>query len=323
MIFIARKARIICIPDSRKKDKVPTPLLGGCALFLSIGIVLYAYRPLSDQMFSILIGATIIFLLGAIDDIWKLSSLVRLAGQLLASGIVMANGIIISFMPDTIVGNIGAVVITLVWILGIVNATNFADGLDGLATGIALIAGIFFFLIPLHLGQYQVCLLAAVLIGSCGGFLIFNFKPAKIYLGDGGSTLVGFLLACLALYGGWSDRGPFVALGIPVLILGVLIYDMIYITVSRIRRGTVKNFRQWLDHRGQDHLHHRLMNLSFSERYAVLFIYLLSIILGMSALAIENSRTSYHVVATLIQAFLIFIVITILMLTGRKLTRNA
>lgn len=315
---IARRFKILDQPVYPKLHLLPTPLLGGVAVYIAFITVALIYGPLPKETLSIIIGATIILVLGTIDDIYPLSSAVRLLGQVAASLIVISSGLIVSFMPNTLWGNTLAVIFTLIWILGIVNATNFSDGADGLAMGFAVIASVFFFLITLHLEQFHITLLISILIGSGMGFLIFNFKPAKIYLGDGGSTFVGFLLACIALYGEWSSWGAIIALGIPVLILGVLIFDMIYITCSRIRNGNVRNIKEWLDYRARDHFHHRLINLGFREEEAVVFIYITCMILGLSALVIENARISYPVVILLIQAVLIFIHITILMLMGRR-----
>lgn len=318
LIFIANKFQILDRPIARKTQKKPIPLLGGVVIYLSFVTVYLIYNHWSIQTKSILVGGTIILFLGIIDDIRPLSSTMRLFGQIVASFIVMSTGLIVSFMPDTIWGNVIATIITLIWILGIINATNFVDGIDGLATGFVIIVSIFFLLITLHLGQFYMTLMTAILIGSCLGFLVFNFKPAKIYLGDGGSTFLGFMLACFALYGEWSFRGPIIALGIPVLILGVLIFDMVYITISRIRNGHVHNFREWLDYTGRDHFHHRLINLGFKEQDAVIFIYITSIILGLSALVLENAKASYLVLLMIVQATLIFVSISILMLRGRK-----
>ncbi len=253
----------------------------------------------------------------------SLSSEVRLIAQLGVSLYVAFSGLMVSFMPDHWWGNLLAIAITVSWIIGIINATNFIDGVDGLATGMAVIAAGFFFLITLHLQQYHVALIAAVLLGCGLGFLIFNFKPAKIILGDGGSTFIGFVLACIALYGGWSSWGPIIALGIPILILGVLIFDVIYITISRIKNGQVRTFKEWLDYHGRDHFHHRLMNIGFKEHEAVLFIYMITVVLGLSALVIEHARISYPVVILLIQASLIFLIISILMLVGREIVEES
>jgi len=318
-ILTANRFNIVDKPIARKTQNKAIPLLGGVVIYLAFVTVYLIYNHWSIQTKSILIGGTIILFLGTMDDIYPLSSTIRLFGQIVASFIVMSAGLIVSFMPDTIWGNAIAAIITLIWILGIINATNFVDGVDGLASGFVIIASMFFLLITLHLGQFYMTLMASILIGGCIGFLVFNFKPAKIYLGDGGSTFLGFMLACFALYGEWSFRGPIIALGIPVLILGVLIFDMIYITISRIRNGNVRSFREWLDYTGRDHFHHRLINLGFKERDAVIFIYITSIILGLSALVLENAKASYLVVLMMSQATLIFISISILMLMGRKI----
>ena len=320
---LAQHFGIVDKSNDFKKAVGPIPLLGGLGVFLAFLITIFFFKPWSPQIQAIVTASSIIVLIGTLDDIRPLSSGVRLVGQILASSIVMVAGMKVSFMPHTWWGEGLAVFITLFWILGIVNATNFVDGVDGLAAGFTVIAGSFFFLITLHLGQHGPALVAAILAGCGAGFLVFNFKPAKIYLGDGGSTLMGFLLACLALYGGWSNWGPVIALGIPVMILGVLIFDMIYITISRIKNGHVRNFKQWLDYRGHDHFHHRLIHLGFKEEEAVIFIYSTSIILGLSALVIENAHVSYPVVVLLIQATMIFINITILMLIGRQIEADA
>ena len=317
---IARKFNLLEYHTFPKEKKMPTPYIGGVAIYLTFLTVLCFYQPWTTQTKGILLGGTIIWIMGTIDDIRPLTSTLRLVGQLIASGIVISSGLVVSFMPDTVWGNALALVITTVWIIGIINATNFIDGVDGLATGCVVLAAGFFFLITLHLEQHSVAILASILAGCGLGFLIFNFAPSKIILGDGGSTFMGFVLACLALYGGWSNWGPIIALGIPVLILGILIFDVIYITISRIKNGQVRTVRQWLDYHGHDHLHHRLMHMGFKEKEAVIFIYLIAIVLGLGALVIEHARVSYPVVLLLIQATLIFLIISILMLVGRETT---
>jgi UDP-GlcNAc:undecaprenyl-phosphate GlcNAc-1-phosphate transferase len=317
-MFLARKFSILDKWPEPEDRAQPVPLLGGSAIFISFVLIMFLHYPWPPRTASILIGGGIIFVLGTVDDIRPLSSTVRLIGQVAASFIVMSSGLVVSFLPDMPGGFVLEILITLFWIIGIINAANFVDGVDGLAAGFAAIASVFFFLITLHLGQYHVSLLASVLIGCGAGFLVFNFKPAKIYLGDGGSTFLGFLLASFAVYGEWSGRGPVIALGIPALVLGVLIFDMIYITISRIQNGRVRNFREWLDYRGKDHFHHRLMLIGFKEEETVVFIYLISIILGLSALVLENVRVSYPVILLMMQAALIFFVVIMLMRVGRE-----
>ncbi|NTV29087.1 MAG: undecaprenyl/decaprenyl-phosphate alpha-N-acetylglucosaminyl 1-phosphate transferase [Candidatus Omnitrophica bacterium] len=322
MIFIAFRFNILDIPNERKMHTSPVPRLGGLGILLGFWLVALLNLPWTREFTAVLIGGTIIAVMGIVDDIRPLSSRIRLVGQLLASGIVMWSGLIVSFMPRTWWGQAIAVVITLVWILGIVNALNFADGLDGLASGISCISAVFFFLMAVYLRQLDVALVAALTAGCCLGFLIWNFKPAKIYLGDGGSTFLGFLLACIALYGGWSNDGFIVALGIPTVILGVLIFDMIYITIARVKNGKVRTVQQWLDYTAKDHFHHRLMSMGFSDVRAVFFIYLVCIILGLNVLVLEKLRNPLGVSILFIHALLIFVVIFLLMRVGHELREN-
>ena len=321
-IILAKKTGCVKNPAFPKHRIAEMPLLGGVAIYLVMLIVSLFHWPWSIEMQSIFLGAFILLIIGTIDDVYPLSSSIRLFGQIVASLIIMSSGLIVSFMPGNWWGTIIAVIITFIWILGIVNATNFFDGADGLTAGMSGFACVFFFLITLVSKQYQMALVTAILCGCCMGFLIFNYKPAKIYLGDGGSTTLGFFLASFALYGGWSSKGLFVALGIPVLILGVLIFDMIYITVSRIKNKKVRNLKEWLDYRGRDHFHHRLMNLGLKEAESVSFIYIVCIILGLSSLVLEHTKYSFPIIISIIQAALMFVIITILMLAGRKLSKS-
>lgn len=319
MIRLALKARIVDMPAARKIHKQPMPLLGGFGIFIAFFVTTVLFTDMSEQIRCILIGSGTMFLMGTLDDMYSLSSKVRLFGQLVASLIVISSGLMINFAQQGgwLFFDIG---LTLFWIIGIINAFNFMDGMDGLATGIAMIVSGEFLMALLTGGQQNVLMLAAILMGGTMAFLFYNFKPAKIYLGDGGSTFLGFLLACLALLGEWSDKGPLIAFGVPALIFGVLIFDMIYITISRVRNGLVHNLQEWLDYTGKDHFHHRLVHMGFSERQAVIFIYLKFIILGLSAAVLRSTRNVNHVMVLLAQAVFIFSGVSALMLAGRNLT---
>ncbi|MFH0754308.1 MAG: MraY family glycosyltransferase [Candidatus Omnitrophota bacterium] len=319
MIALARKYGVLDMPNERKIHTKPVPRLGGLAILIGFWVVALFNLPWSKEFSAIIVGGTIIGVMGVMDDVRSLSSRIRLVGQLVASFLVIWAGMIVSFMPKTWWGNLLACIITVLWIVGIVNALNFADGLDGLAAGMTFIASTFFFLIAIYLRQPQVACVAAILAGTCLGFLVWNFKPAKIYLGDGGSTFLGFVLACLALYGGWSHDGFIVALGIPTIILGVLIFDMFYITIARIKNGSVQTFQQWLDFTGKDHFHHRLMSLGFSEVVAVVFIYLVCLVLGLNVLVLEKVHSPLGVAILFVNALFIFTIIFLLMRVGHGL----
>jgi UDP-GlcNAc:undecaprenyl-phosphate GlcNAc-1-phosphate transferase len=156
-----------------------------------------------------------------------------------------------------------------------------------------------------------------VLTGSCLGFLIFNFKPASIFLGDTGSTFLGFTLAGIAIMGGWAENDPKVALSLPLLILGIFIFDMTYITIARILRGRVKSFREWIEYTGKDHLHHRLVSLGFTETQTVLFIYLITVCLGIGGINLKATQ-DIRIYFELLQGFCVLAIIVILMLAGRE-----
>ncbi len=322
MIVLARKYGILDIPNERKIHTIPVPRLGGLAIIIGFWVAALLNLPWNREFTAIIIGGTFIGVMGVMDDVRPLSSRIRLVGQLAASCLVIWAGLVVSFLPKTWWGNLIAGIITVIWIIGIVNALNFSDGLDGLASGMTFIAAAFFFLLAIYLGQPQVACVAAILAGCCLGFLIWNFKPAKIYLGDGGSTFLGFILACLALYGGWSQDGFIVALGIPTIILGVLIFDMFYITIARIKNGSVTTFQEWLDFTGKDHFHHRLMSLGFGEVRAVIFIYLVCLALGFNVLILEKVHSPLAVVILFVHALIIFTIIFLLMRVGHGLQGN-
>ncbi len=323
MIGVSYKFGILDHPDKRKVHHKPVPRLGGLGIIIGFWVVSLFQMPLTREFWAILTGGTIVGLMGVADDIRPLSSRIRLVGQLVASVIVLSSGLVVSFMPKVWWGQLIAAVITIVWILGIVNAVNFADGLDGLASGMVGISTVFFFLMAIYLRQMEVAMVAAILMGCCLGFLLFNFKPAKIYLGDGGSTFLGFVLACIALYGGWSNDGFIVAMGVPTIILGVLIFDMIYISIARIKNGAVRSFQQWLDFTGRDHFHHRLLSIGFSEVGAVCFIYLIHIVLGLNVLVLEKLKNPLAIFIMAVQSVFVFTIILLLMRVGREFKGKA
>lgn len=315
---IAAKLKILDHPNDRKIHKKATPLLGGLAIYASFVITIFLNFSFSIELKGIILGGTIILLLGTIDDIKHLSAKWKLLGQVVASGILISCGVKLSFLPNTWWGDAGEVLLTIIWIVGITNAVNFFDGMDGLATGLAVIGSLSFFIVAEITGQSYLGFLTIALAGSCLGFLKFNFKPASIFLGDAGSTFLGFTLAGIAVMGGWAEKNPKVALSLPILILSVLIFDMIYITIARVWDGRVRNFNEWIEYTGKDHLHHRLVSLGFNETQTVLLIYLIAACLGLGGInliATEDLRIYFE----FIQAFFIFAIVVILMITGRKL----
>jgi len=315
---IATKLKILDHPNERKIHKKPIPLLGGLAIFVSYVITIFLNFSFSRELKGVVIGGTIILIIGLIDDIKHIPATWKLISQVLASSILILYGVKLSFLPSTWWGNAGEVLLTVIWVVGITNAVNFFDGMDGLATGLTVICSLSFFIVAEITGQQYLGFLTIALAGSCLGFLKFNFKPASIFLGDAGSTFLGFTLAGIAIMGGWAEKNPIVALSLPILVLSVLIFDMIYITIARVWDGRVRNFKEWIEYTGKDHLHHRLVALGFNETQTVLLIYLIAACLGLGGinlLATEDLKIYFE----FIQAFFIFMIVVILMITGKKL----
>jgi UDP-GlcNAc:undecaprenyl-phosphate GlcNAc-1-phosphate transferase len=322
--YAAFKFNILDNPDARKVHSAPTPLMGGIGIYIAFLTAIMGNVIFSRELLAIVIGATIVFISGLLDDIMKLSSRIRLLLQLLAVSILMVNGITISIFEPTWPGMVLNSGITCLWIIGLTNTTNFFDGMDGLATGLCILFSFFIGVVAFQTYQPFLGWLAVAVMGGCIGFLPSNFrsgKPATIFLGDSGSNFLGFTLASIAVMGEWSEKSAISSLVTPLLIFSVLIYDMIYITISRIVTGKVHNVKEWLDYVGKDHLHHRLSDLLHSRRKSVLFILLLSFTLGLNALLLRDSDAMTAVIL-LSQALCILVVITIMEIAGNKKTTN-
>ena len=316
-IVIARKFSILDYPDQRKIHILPTPLLGGLAIYGAYILALGLNFHFSWELKGVIIASSLILLSGLIDDIKNLPAWTRLIVQIACAFIIMSFGVKLKIVPDTVkYSYLLDGVITVFWVVGITNAMNFLDGLDGLATGISFISTITFFVIALQTGQIYFAFLNIALAGACLGFLLFNFSPAKIFLGDAGSSFLGFSLAAFAVMGDWSSDRPIVAFSIPLLVLSILIFDMIYISVSRIAKGKVHSFREWIDYVGKDHLHHRLLGLGFTNVHAVLIIYLINIIFALGVLVLKKG-TVFQSIVLIAQGTCILSLVAILMIAGR------
>ena len=306
---IAHALGILDIPASRKVHSSPTPLLGGLAIYVAFTLAILANSILDRQVVAILAGATLLVLVGVVDDIVEVPAAVKMLAQLVAAGIVIGSGVVLTLSPWTWLGDVIDIALTIVWLLGITNAMNFADGMDGLATGLSIITASFLGLFAFLTSQPFLGWFASAVVGSCLGFLPFNFRrkaPAAIFLGDAGSTFLGFVLAALAVKGEWAENN-LVDIAAPVLIFWVFIYDMTHITVARIASGKVRSFRDWLAYVGRDHLHHRLASLLGSNRNAVLLVFSLAICMGLAAIALVHARALEATLLILQAVFVAFI----------------
>lgn len=267
----------------------PTPRLGGVALFLSfiVGVGLTFLLPVERQdpgelsrLGGLLLGATIVFLVGLYDDQRELGARPQLAAQFLGATVAIGSGILISEISAPGGELISfpwwfAVFFTYFWLMGMMNTLNWLDGVDGLAAGVSGIASILFFLHALNLGQTSVALLPLALAGSCLGFLPHNFSPARVFMGTAGSLFLGFALGSLSIIGGAKAATALLVLGIPIL-------DVAWQILFRLRHGR----SPFLGDRG--HLHHRLLDMGFSPRQVLLFFYLFSALFGGLALLLPS-----------------------------------
>ncbi len=318
VIRLAVRLGAVDMPGGRRIHVHPTPRWGGVALWAGVVTALLVtsmhYMP---NLKAMLIASSIIMYVGLLDDLMSVNAAVKLFCQLAACAILIADGLHVTFLPDTWWGMAGEWIITVIWIVGITNAINFLDGMDGLVTGLAIGTGLIFYILSILLGEVMMAYCAIALVGAAVGFLGFNIKPARIFLGDSGSNLIGFFIATLSIMGEWSKSDPLVSFFIPVLILSVPIYDMIFITVARIRRGDVNSVRSWLEYVGRDHLHHRLEGLGLTRGQVVVTICFLNMAVGLGSVTLLEART-YGGVALIVSAICIYLVVALLEVLGEK-----
>lgn len=303
-------------PEARKVHGKLMPRMGGFAIFMGFlvsvligllwaGIIHMKFNYLS--VLGILIGATIIVLIGIVDDIRGMRALNKLIFQLVAAYIPIMFGVQISFISAPLMGmillGIFAVPVTLIWIVGMTNAVNFIDGLDGLASGISAIASFTLFIVAVRIHQPAAAILMIALCGATIGFLKFNFNPASIFLGDTGSLLLGYVLAVSTVIGVLKST-IILSLLVPVFILGVPVFDAASVIMRRVKDG-----RHIFD-ADRKHLHHRLLDKGFSHKQVVISIYLVCLLLSIATLSITFLRVTHALLLLALVAIAVFIIIS-------------
>lgn len=290
---LAKKVGAMDVPkDSRRMHSHPIPRLGGLAIFISFLLTFLVFtKAIDKQTQAILLGAVVIVILGVFDDIHSLNALLKLFVQIGAACIVVfLGGCRIQYVTNPFGSgtnayfNLGvmAIPLTIIWIVAITNAVNFIDGLDGLACGVCCISSVNMLVIALLVSEPGVAVLMATLAGACIGFLPFNFNPAKIFMGDTGSTFLGFMLAAVSIQGLFKSYA-LISFAVPFLLLGVPIFDICFAIIRRVAHG--KN--PMAADRG--HVHHRLIDMGFSQKQSVAIAYILTAILGLSAVVLASS----------------------------------
>ncbi|NIA10496.1 MAG: undecaprenyl/decaprenyl-phosphate alpha-N-acetylglucosaminyl 1-phosphate transferase [Nitrospiraceae bacterium] len=279
----ARRTGLVDRPSARKLHTAPTPLMGGVAIYLAVILAFFALgrRHNLHQFLAILVGASLVSLMGLWDDRFNLSPPVKLLGQILAGSLLIASGVSARLFHYPVLDYL----ITLFWVVGITNSINLLDNMDGLAGGVAGIAAAFFTLLAAMNGQYLVGALAAAVAGACIGFLAYNYNPASIFMGDSGSLFLGFMLAAVGIKLRFPQNVAFVTWMVPVLVLGLPIFDTSLVFFSRLRRG-----QNPISTPGKDHCSHRLVKLGYTHREAVLTCYLVAGALGVMAIFVTQAN---------------------------------
>ena len=307
---IAIMVNAIDVPkDERRIHNKPIPVMGGLAIYVAfvLGVILYNGILTTSQL-GIIVGATIIVGGGIIDDIKELSPKYKLIIQVLAATCLLMSGIKISIITNPFGElypyiNIGWICIplTIIWIVGVTNAFNLIDGLDGLAAGIAFISAVTLMIVSIINGRLEAAFLTAVLSGAILGFLPYNFNPASIFMGDTGSQLLGFLLAAISIEGAIKSATVFV-IAVPILAFGLPIYDTLFAMIRRKVNG--KSIMQ----ADKGHLHHRLLDMGLSQKQAVIIMYFISAVLGgVSIIAMQISPQRAYFLLTLVVVIIVAI----------------
>lgn len=289
---LAYRIGAIDVPkDGRRMHKRPTPRLGGLAIFGGFLIAAVLTGQLTPQRLWILAGAAVIVVLGIFDDRNALSAKFKFVIQILAAAIPVIFGDLRIAMftnpflfSDSLYWNLGAlsIPITILWIVAITNAVNLIDGLDGLAVGVSSIASMTMLAVALFIGETEIAVILAALAGACVGFMPYNLNPASIFMGDTGSTFLGYMLATLSIQGLFKVYA-LISFAVPFLILGLPIFDTAFAIVRRVLSGR----SPLAPDRG--HVHHRLIDMGFNQKQAVAILYVISVVLGLIAVVLTTS----------------------------------
>ena len=312
VIALAKKIGAIDIPeDDRRVHTLPIPRIGGLAIFFAFLISLAIFSDLSSQkVMGLVLSSMVIVITGLIDDVRGLRARTKLLLQIIAASILFYYGFRIEFFTNlfetTEIVKIGLMSfpLTVFWIVGITNTINLIDGLDGLAVGISTIAAITLAYVSFSFGRNETLLLSLMLIGANIGFLPYNFNPAKIFMGDTGALFLGFILAAISIEGALKSATA-IAIFIPLIALGLPIFDTTFAIFRRIIN------KKPLMEADKQHLHHRLLSLGMNQKRAVLMLYLIASLLGISVVLLINNLVLNTVITVAISGFLIYIPIMI------------
>ena len=316
---IAEKIGAIDVPkDTRRMHKTPTPRLGGLAVYFGFLVSVLCFCEITQELIGLLCGSVIIVILGIFDDSRDLNAKLKFCVQIIAALVVIYVGDIkINFFTNPnifsndkilLLSDWIAVPCTVLWIVAITNAVNFIDGLDGLAAGISTIAAVSLVFIASMVDEPAIALIAIIIAGACLGFLPFNFKKKKkIFLGDTGATFLGYALAVLSIQGGFKSYAV-ISFAVPLLIFGLPIFDTAFAMLRRLLTG------RSVMSPDRGHIHHRLVDMGFSQKQSVFILYAMSGVLGLTAVVLAESGA--------MRALLLLIGVLIVVFAGSLVTKK-
>lgn len=306
--LLARRLGMVAKPKTDRWHKKPTAMLGGVAIWLSVVISFFAFIPRTPYGLVVMAASTFLFLVGLVDDFLHTKPYQKLIGQVMGSAFVIYYGLSLPWTGYSALN----VAITIFWLIGITNAVNLLDNMDGLATGIAVIASGFLALSFLSTGQITEALMLLTFAGALLGFLVYNSNPASIFMGDSGSMFIGFFLASSALVNvsGGRSRSLLPVLAVPILVLFIPIFDTTFVTILRKFSGRAAS------QGGRDHTSHRLVALGLSERHAVWMLYGFAALSGVLALLVQQVKIDVSLAA--IAGFTVLLTLIGVYLAGVK-----
>lgn len=307
----ARQIGAIDVPkDNRRMHKKPIPRLGGLSIFVGFLGAILLFGQLDQTMLCVLLGASIIVALGMFDDVLALSAKLKFLVQIVAAAIPVCIGNLqirlftnINPFSEESYLHLGvlAIPVTILWIVGITNAVNLIDGLDGLAVGVSSIASVTMLAVSLLIGETAIAVTMGALTGACVGFMPYNLNPAKIFMGDTGSTFLGYMLATVSIMGLFKFYAV-ISFAVPFLILGLPIFDTANAIIRRVAAGR----SPMSPDRG--HVHHKLIDMGFNQKQAVAILYAISATLGLTAVVLTSSGE--------VKAIILLLVVLLVVLAG-------
>ncbi|MDO4815926.1 MAG: MraY family glycosyltransferase [Bacillota bacterium] len=297
----AKQVGAIDVPDEKRHiHKAPTPRMGGLAIFLGFLLSVLVFANITPQVRGILIGAILIVVVGAIDDVLNLNAWLKFGVQIIAAVIAVLSGVLINVVSNPLLITSGqaltigvlSVPVTILWIVGVTNSVNLIDGLDGLACGVSTIASLSMLAVSMLVSDANsnVAIILAALCGACLGFLPFNLNPAKIFMGDTGALLLGYILATVSVIGMFKFYA-IITFILPVLALAVPLLDTVFAFTRRMLNG------QSPFHADRGHFHHRLLDIGLNQKQVVAVLYAVSAILGLVGVLITSTGTVRMIVA--------------------------